>query len=109
MNVHDLAAERAKRITRRGTTSSNAPGFCKVYDIETARRARSARIPDQVLEEMAAADELYEQLLDEGRQIRFDEIRGRIVATLCDLDGNVVRPLTLTEAIELYEEPDSAA
>jgi len=109
MNVHDLAAERAKRITRRGTTTSSAPGFCKVYDIETARRARSARIPDEVMEEMAAADELYERLLEEGRQIRFDEMRGRIVAALCDLDGNVVRPLTLAEAIEMYEEPDSAA
>jgi hypothetical protein len=109
MSIHDLAAERAKRLTRRTSTKSSAPGFCKVYDIETARSAQSVRIPDQVWEEMEAANELYEQLLEEGRQVRFAEMRGRIVAALCDLDGNVVRPLSLTEAIEVYDEPDSAA
>jgi hypothetical protein len=111
MKVHDFAAARAKRPARRATANSNTGGSCKVYEIETARRARSARIPDDVREEMEAAAELYERLLDEGRQIRFDQIRGRIMASLCDLEGNLIHPLTLREAVEFHEDegPDAAA
>jgi hypothetical protein len=109
MNVHDLAAARAKRLGRRVTTKSSTPDFCKVYDIETARQARNARIPDEVYEEMEAAAELYEQLFDEGRQIRFANVGGRVIAALCSLDGQVIRPLTLLEAIELDEGPETAA
>jgi hypothetical protein len=109
MKVHDLAAARAKRPARRATANSSTPGSCKVYEIETARRARSAHIPNEVREEMEAAAELYERLLDEGRQIRFDQIRGRIMASLCDLEGNLIRPLSLREVIEIDEGPDAAA
>ena len=108
MKVHDLAAARARRPAR-ATANSSTSGFCKVYEIETARRARSARIPDEVRDEMEAAAELYERLLDEGRQIRFDQIRGRIMASLCDLDGNLIHPLTLAEVLEFDDGPDAAA
>ena len=109
MKVHDLAAARAKRPARRVTAKTSTSAICKVYEIETARRARSARIPDEVREEMEAAAELYERLLDEGRQIRFDQIRGRVMASLCDLEGNLIQPLTLREAIGFDEGPDAAA
>ena len=109
MQIHDLAAARVKRPARRETREATTPSFGKVYEIETARRARNARIPFSVREEMDAADALFERLQDQDRQVRFTQIGGRVVATLCDLDGNVVRPLTLREAIDVDAIPDTAA
>jgi hypothetical protein len=107
MNVYDFAAARARR-PERVATDDNTASFGKVYEIETARRARNARIPVSVLQEMEAADALFEQLHDEGRQIRFAQIGGRVVATLCDLDGTVLRPLSMLDVIGM-PDPESAA
>lgn len=107
MKVYDLAAARAKRPVR--ATTNDSPSFGKVYEIETARRARGARIPLDVVEEMEAAAGLYERLHAEDRQVRYAQHGGRVVATLCDLDGNVVRPLSLREAIGMDLGPETAA
>ena len=110
MNVYDFAAARAKRPARAADPEDNKAGFGKVYEIETARRARGARIPLDVYEEMEAAARLYDELQDEGRQIRYTQLGGRVVASLCDLDGNVLRPLTLREAIGMGQSgPETAA
>ena len=109
-NVYDFAAARAERPARRMTPENSKASFGKVFDIETARRARSARIPLSVQDEMEAAALLFEELQDEDLQVRFEQVDGRVVATLCDLDGNVVRPLTLSEAIGMgHLGPESAA
>ncbi len=109
MNVYDFAAARAKRPARAASQDTKA-SFGKVYEIETARRARSTHIPLDVYEEMEAAAALYDELEDEGRQIRFTQAGGRVVASLCDLDGNILRPLTLREAIGMgHTGPDTAA
>jgi hypothetical protein len=107
MNVYDFAAARAKR-PERVVNEDKTASFGKVYEIETARRARGARVPVSVFEEMEAADALFEQLHDEGRQIRFTRIDGRVVAALCDLDGKVVRPLSLVDVIDM-SGPETAA
>jgi hypothetical protein len=53
---------------------------------------------------------MFDELQDEDRQVRFDQVGGRVVATLCDLDGNVVRPLSLSEAIGMgHLGPETAA
>jgi hypothetical protein len=110
MNVYDFAAARAKRPQRAATPENSKAGFGKVYEIETARRARCARIPLDVSEEMEAAARLYEDLREEGRQIRYAQIGGRVVANLCDLEGNVLRALTLREAIGMGQTgPETAA
>jgi hypothetical protein len=110
MNVYDFAAARAKRPLRAAPQENDKASFGKVYEIETARRARGARIPLDVLEEMEAAAALFEDLHEEGRQIRYTQLGGRVVASLCDLDGNVLRPLTLREAIGMGQSgPETAA
>ena len=119
MNVHDLAAARALRPalpTREGQQGAAASGgaFGKVYDLETARRGRDEQIPSEVRDEIQAADRLYHELAAQGREVRFHEgINGGVVARLCDLDGNVVRPIGLNEAINMYKNsapgPDPAA
>jgi hypothetical protein len=109
MKVYDFAAAMARRPKRTAPEQDNTAGFGKVYEIETARRARGARIPDSVYEEMEAADALFEDLQAEGRQIRFTQIGGRVVATLCDLDGSVVRPLGLRDVVGMGPGPEQAA
>ena len=109
MNVYDFAAARARRPQRVASEDKTA-SFGKVYEIETARRARGARIPVDVVEEIEAAAALYEELHEEGRQVRYTQLGGRVVASLCDLDGNVLRPLTLREAIGMGQTgPETAA
>jgi hypothetical protein len=110
MNVYDFAAARAIRPARVATPEDNTANFGKVYEIETARRARGARIPDSVMEEMAAADALFEDLQEQGRQIRFTQFGGRVVATLCELDGTIVRPIGLREVVGMEDvDPETAA
>ena len=109
MNVYDFTAARATRPTRRENQENERASFGKVYEIETARRARNARIPSSVLEEMDAAAALYDELADEGLQVRFSEVRGRVVATLRDTDGDVVRHLSLAEVLALDVDPETAA
>ena len=110
MNVYDFAAARAKRPLRAASQENDKASFGKVYEIETARRAKGARIPFDVVEEMEAAAALYEELHEEGRQVRYTQLGGRVVASLCDLDGNVLRPLTLREAIGMGQSgPETAA
>jgi hypothetical protein len=109
MNVYDLAAARAMRPERSATTPQDAgsPSFGKVYEIETTRRARSARIADSVRDEMDAAARLYETLRAEDREVRFHMgIDGRIVASLCDLDGEFIAPLSLTDVVSLDIDAD---
>ena len=109
MRLYDFAAARASRPARPASTESDRASYGKVYEIETARRARTAHVPISVHDEMDAAAALYEELYDEGRQIRYSQIGGRVVANLCDLDGNVIRRLTMREAIGLADNPDTAA
>jgi hypothetical protein len=108
MKVYDFAAAMARRPQRTATPQNETASFGKVYEIETARRARGARIPDSVLQEMEAAEELFHELQDEGCQIRYGQVGGRVVATLCDVDGTVVRPLSLREALGM-PGPETAA
>jgi hypothetical protein len=63
-----------------------------------------------VYEEMEAAAALYEELYEEGHQIRYSQLGSKVVAHLCDLDGNVVRRLSLLEAIAMdHDDPETAA
>jgi hypothetical protein len=109
MRLYDFATARASRPAHAASTENDGASFDNVYEIETARRARSARIPLSVYEEMEAAAALYEELSEEGRQIRYTQLGNRVVAHLCDLDGNVIRRLTLREAIAIDTDPDNAA
>jgi hypothetical protein len=108
MQVTNIAAARAKRPAR-ANNESDTPSFGKVHQIETARRARQARIPFSVYEEMEAAHALFEELQGQGLQVRFSQLGGGVGASLCDLDGNVVRPLSLREVIGLDIDPETAA
>jgi hypothetical protein len=76
-------------------------GFAEVVDLASRRQAEiyTPEIPDHVWDEVEAASRLWQELRAQDREVRFDthEVTGRVVASLCDLDGGVVRLLPLRE------------
>ncbi|HWI22573.1 MAG TPA: hypothetical protein VNT22_08165 [Baekduia sp.] len=62
-------------------------------------------------EEMRRAHELGDQLQDEGLVLRYEinEITSRVVATLRDLDGTLVRTVPLLEALAADDDGVPAA
>ncbi len=88
-------------------------GLAEVHSLDARRRARRDEIPPRVLEEVRAAARMVAEMAAAGRQVRFatHHLSGRVVAQLCDLDGNVIRPLSLLEALHppIDPDPDPAA
>ena len=115
MDVHHLPS--ARRPSSGGAAPAAAApareggGFAQVYELEAARRARRDEIPARVRAEVQAAARLYEEMYAAGHEVRFGthHLSGRIVAQLCDLDGNVLRPVSLFEALHPPIDPDPAA
>jgi hypothetical protein len=85
--------------------------FARVFDIADARRRRMTgpdRIPDEVWEDITRAGQLADDLAAHGQQVRFDTHRltGRVVASLCDSDGRLMRPVSLGEVLGAPHDHD---
>jgi hypothetical protein len=119
MNVHVLPIEPLVREAPAAPShaTGGGQGFAKVYELDAARRARGAAaapaIPDAVLAEVDAAARLADELRAGGQHLRFalHDLSGRVVVDLCDLEGNVLRPISLTDAVcaSAEHDPDPAA
>jgi hypothetical protein len=68
-------------------------------------------IPDHVLDEVDAAARKAQDLLAEQHEVRFDTDpdSGRVVASLREIEGAVVRVLPLREIVGDDDGPQSAA
>ena len=93
-------------------------GFAQVYDLALARAQRAEGpaepvsepvIPITVLEEMEAASRMFHALHAQGHELRFEHDGARVRAELRTVDGDVVRPVSLREAIDASGDPDFAA
>ncbi|HEV2813321.1 MAG TPA: hypothetical protein VGW10_08725 [Solirubrobacteraceae bacterium] len=95
-------------------------GFAQVYDLALARARRTDApsapepvaepvIPVTVLEEMEAASRMFHALHAQGHELRFESDAGRVRAELRTVDGDVVRPVPLSEAVDVVGGPDFAA
>lgn len=102
------------------TTSRTAPtpageGFAQVYDLAAARARRAptvtadSPIPDFVLDEMEAASRMFHALHAQGHELRFEERLGRVRAELRTTDGDFVRRVPLSEAVDVYGPGPEAA
>lgn len=107
--------QRFERSTPVPTRAPADQGFGQVFDLAAARARRDAApvppIPPSVLDEMDAASRLFDALAAQGHELRF-ELGGPgqpVRAELRTLDGAVVRPVSLTEAIDLGGGPPPAA
>jgi hypothetical protein len=93
------------------------PGFAQVYDLALARARRSEAaaepvaepvIPITVLEEMEAASRMFAALHAQGHELRFEQDAAGVRAELRTVEGDVVRPVSLREAVDAGD-PDFAA
>jgi flagellar protein FlaG len=59
--------------------------------------------PDELLEEMGLAAEVYERLAARGRELRFrlDPPTGRVTVEVRDLDGKLLYTIPPTRALEI--------
>jgi hypothetical protein len=101
----------------RPVSTPDTAGFAQVYDLALARARRSEAtsetaepvIPVSVLEEMEAASRMYHALHAQGHELRFESEAGHVRAELRTTEGDVVRPVSLREAIDVSGDPDFAA
>ena len=72
---------------------------------------RPELVPDEVLAELDAASRVYEALLAQGHELRFDlpSDGGRVRAELRSVGGDVVRPVELAEVLGVGSGPDGTA
>ena len=102
----------------RPASTQEPGGFAQVYDLALARARRSEPsspapaepvIPVTVLEEMEAASRMFHALHAQGHELRFEEAEGRVRAELRTVEGALVRPVSLREAVDITGGPDFAA
>jgi flagellar protein FlaG len=62
-----------------------------------------SRPPLEVLEEIAAADQRWQELRSQQRELHFkhDEASNRVVVEVRDLEGNVLRTVPPSKALEI--------
>jgi hypothetical protein len=100
--------------TRDAGTAATSGEFARVFDIAEARRRRLTgpdRIPDEVWDDITRAAQLADDLSERGQSVRFDTHRltNRVVASLVDDDGRLLRPVALGELIGHDPDPAPAA
>ncbi|HET6508851.1 MAG TPA: hypothetical protein VFG42_18810 [Baekduia sp.] len=103
-------------VPQPSTAQEAAPAgeFARVFDLAEARRRRMTgpeRIPDEVWDDITRAAQLADDLSDRGQSVRFDTHRltNRVVASLVDDDGRVLRPVSLGELLGTEPDPAPAA
>jgi hypothetical protein len=88
--------------------------FAEVLDLAAARRRRMTgpdRIPDEVWDDITRAGQLADDLSERGQSVRFDTHRltNKVVASLVDADGRMLRPVDLGEIFGTEPDPAPAA
>jgi hypothetical protein len=96
----------------RAEQASQTGEFARVFDLAEARKRRMTgpdRIPDEVWDDITRAAQLADDLSARGQSVRFDTHRltNRVVASLVDGEGRVLRPVALGEIFG-GTEPDPA-
>ena len=86
----------------RADKASATGEFARVFDLADARKRRMTgpdRIPDEVWDDITRAAQLADDLSARGQSVRFDTHRltNRVVASLVDGEGRVLRPVALGE------------
>lgn len=109
MKIDDPSAISPRFVPSRATESprTETDSFAEVFELAAARQTRplagaaAESIPPEVWAEVDRAHRLADELAARGQGVRFDTHRlsGRVVASLCDRDGGLVRSLALTDLV----------
>jgi hypothetical protein len=80
-------------------------GFATAHDLGAFRR-HPGSLPAEVVEQLHAAAQLQEELVEAGVELRFDAPGhgARVRAVLTDAEGNELREVSLSEVVELELE-----
>lgn len=102
------------RAAQRAQEPAASGEFARVFDLAEARKRRMTgpdRIPDEVWDDISRAGQLADDLSARGQHVRFDTHRltNRVVASLCDDEGRVLRPVALGELFGTEPDPAPAA
>ncbi len=105
------------RVAPEPSRADRAPAtgdFAEVFDIADARKRRMTgpdRIPDEVWDDITRAAQLADDLSALGHSVRFDTHRltNRVVASLVDHEGRMLRPVDLGEIFGSDPDPDPAS
>jgi hypothetical protein len=102
------------RPAQRADEAQATGEFARVFDLAAARRRRMTgpdRIPDEVWDDITRAGQLAEDLSERGQHVRFDTHRltNRVVASLVDDEGRLLRPVGLDELFGTEPDPAPAA
>jgi hypothetical protein len=71
--------------------------------VDTAQLSLAAYPPAEVLDAVGAAADRVDQLVAENRELHFrkDEETGRVIVEVRDLEGNVIRTIPPSSALEV--------
>ncbi|MCW2992750.1 MAG: hypothetical protein JWQ18_245 [Conexibacter sp.] len=99
---------------RPAETAPATGAFAEVFDLAEVRKRRMTgpdRIPDEVWDDITRAGQLADDLTARGQSVRFDTHRltNKVVASLVDTDGRMVRPVDLGEIFGTEPDPAPAA
>ena len=93
--------------------TAGAPRADNVIDLlEWRAMRRPESVPGEVLAELDAAARVFDALLAQGHELRFDlgAEGGRVRAELRSVEGDVVRPVSLAEVVGVGDpDPDVPA
>jgi hypothetical protein len=101
----------SRSVAQEGPLAAPDGAPAEVVDLAARRVADIPEIPDHVMEEVEAAAQLWHALRASNREVRFDTsaVTGRVVATLRDLEGSVVRSIPLRQPFGIDDGPQPAA
>ncbi|MEA2479114.1 MAG: hypothetical protein QOJ07_1036 [Thermoleophilaceae bacterium] len=95
----DVAGVKASRTARAGEPATSQAPAAKVDSFD----ATPSRPPDDVLDQIAAAGQRYDELRAQKRELHFaaDPTSNRVVVQVRDLDGNVLRTIPPSKALDI--------
>ena len=93
------AVQPRPHVARAAETPEPARKVIEAVTVDTL----PSRPPIEVLEEIAAADQRYQELRSQQRELHFkhDDASNRVVVEVRDLEGNVLRTVPPSKALEI--------
>jgi flagellar protein FlaG len=106
----DLSGVDASRAAQVPPTRASTPAAAARSDFARTLRAQQPAVtsdaipaspPPEVLAEMRAAQKAVDDMHARGRQLHFEMAGGRLRIELQDLDGNVLRTIPASQALQM--------
>jgi uncharacterized FlaG/YvyC family protein len=97
------AAAAAAVSARPQAPAADRPSQSALKVVEATNDTMPSRPPAEVLAEMEAASQRYDELRSQQRELHFtrDEAQNRVVVEVRDLDGNVLRTIPPSKALDV--------